>query len=109
MPGATPNAAPAAWTSFTCCGVRIVPTPTTSSGTSARMQRSAVIATGVRRVSSMQSTPPASNARASGTASSAASTTSTAMTPERWRRWGRVASVIMPGWCDEKWWGFKGR
>ena len=81
IPGATPNAAPAALASRTCSTVRIVPAPTIISGTSARIRRKASIATGVRSVNSTQSTPPASNALATGTAASTDSKINTANTP----------------------------
>ena len=54
--------------------------PTMASGTSAIMALAASTATGVRRVTSSTRTPPATSARASGTASSSRSMVSTGMT-----------------------------
>ena len=54
--------------------------PTMASGTSAIMALAASTATGVRSVTSSTRTPPATSARASGTASSSRSMVSTGMT-----------------------------
>ena len=80
-PGETPKAAPAPRAACNWSTVRIVPIPAVISGTSRRMARNASSAAGVRRVNSITSIPPASNARAKGVASLASSTTSTATTP----------------------------
>ena len=81
MPGATPNAAPAAATCCTCSTVKTVPTPAIISGTLSLTALKASRAAGVRSVNSMISMPPSIKTLASGTASSTRSTTSTAITP----------------------------
>ena len=58
----------------------MVPIPTTASGTSAMMALAAGSATGVRKVTSSTRTPPATSARASGTASASRSIVRTGMT-----------------------------
>src|SRR5215207_78207 len=57
-----------------------VPAPTTASGRSAAMAVIAASAAGVRSVTSSTGSPPATNARASGTASLTCSIVSTGMT-----------------------------
>src|SRR5688572_24328512 len=82
-PGDTRNCAPASRASFAWPGVTIVPAPTRISGTSAAIARIASSATGVRRVSSTTGSPPATRARATGTACAGSSTTTTGTTGTR--------------------------
>ena len=81
IPGETPKSAPTAFTSRAVSGVRIVPTPTSISGTSWQIAVSPAIAASDRKVSSIAVMPPSSRARAIGTASSAFSTEKPATTP----------------------------
>ena len=64
----------------TSSGLITVPMPTMMSGTSAMIARAASSAAGVRSVISITFRPPASSARASGTASAARSIVTTGMT-----------------------------
>ncbi len=80
LPGLTRNCAPAAAARRARPADRIVPAPTSNSGTSAAIRRTASSADGVRRVSSMIGRPPAASARASGTACVASSRTTTGTT-----------------------------
>ena len=99
QPGATPNSAPTSIAASTCARFSRVPAPARISGTSARMRRIASAARAVRNVSSIAPTPPASNARAIGPASSGFSTVTTATTPERAKRSasgsGNIDVVVM--------------
>ena len=79
-PGLMPNLAPSDRARARSSAFRIVPMPTTASGTSAIMALAASTATGVRSVTSRTRTPPATSARASGTASSSRSIVSTGIT-----------------------------
>ena len=79
-PGLMPNLAPSATARARSSAFKIVPMPTMASGTSAIMALAASTATGVRSVTSSTRTPPATSARASGTASSTRSMVSTGMT-----------------------------
>src|SRR3954470_1181250 len=96
MPGLMPNATPSFSTRVKSAGLRIVPMPTTASGTSAIIALAASIATGVRMVTSSVRTPPATSARASGTASWIRSMVRTGMTvaalnsAARWFCWAVV-------------------
>src|SRR6476659_7577827 len=91
VPGETRNCAPASAASLAWPGVSTVPAPTRISGTSSAIARIASSATGVRSVSSMTGRPPATRARATGTAWARSSTTTTGTTGTRSRRPG-VAS-----------------
>src|SRR5204863_2514247 len=83
VPGHTRYLAPAA-IAAAISGTRVtVPTPTTHSGTSAAIARIASSAALVRSVTSITGSPPATRARASGTASAARSMVSTGMTGVR--------------------------
>src|SRR6478735_5267069 len=85
MPGLTRNLAPD-WTAASAWpGVRMVPAPTRMSGTSWAISFSEVSAESVRSVSSMIFTPPATRARARGTASWGSSMVTTGMTGETLR------------------------
>src|SRR4051812_29536664 len=91
-----PKATPSFSTRVKSAGLRIVPMPTTASGTSAIIALAASIATGVRMVTSSVRTPPATSARASGTASWMRSMVRTGMTvaalnsATRWFCWAVV-------------------
>src|SRR5690625_1178998 len=82
-PGDTRKLAPASAAFAAWSGVVIVPAPTTMSGTSSAIARIASTATGVRSVSSIAGSPPATSALASGTASATRSMTTTGMTGTR--------------------------
>ena len=88
-PGLMPNLAPSASARARSPALRMVPIPTTASGTSAMMALAASAATGVRSVTSSVRTPPATSALASGTASSTRSMVSTGITVAR-----RISSAI---------------
>src|SRR3954447_16783593 len=79
-PGLTPNSAPSASARARSSALRMVPMPTMASGTPDIIAFAASIATGVRRVTSSTRTPPATSARASGTASSSRSMVRTGIT-----------------------------
>ena len=79
-PGLTMNFEPALAACSNCAALRIVPAPTTASGTSAAARRIASSASGVRMVISITGRPPRASARASGTALLASSIFSTGMT-----------------------------
>src|SRR6476659_1608881 len=83
VPGETRNCAPASAASLAWPGATIVPAPTRISGTSSATARIASSATGVRRVSSMTGRPPATRARATGTAWAGSSITTTGTTGTR--------------------------
>mmetsp|Transcript_23382 Transcript_23382/g.68247 ORF Transcript_23382/g.68247 Transcript_23382/m.68247 type:complete len:248 (+) Transcript_23382:2114-2857(+) len=70
VPGETRNDAPAATACSACSAERTVPAPTAISGTFDAISRRACIADGVRKTSSITSTPPRSSARATGSAAS---------------------------------------
>ena len=93
--GATPKLAPASFASFARPGVRMVPTPTVISGTSARMRRTQSSAASVRSREPMPFTPPSQQRLRERHGVPTRSIMSTAMTPVRWsfsrRRWGRRA------------------
>ena len=85
-PGLTRNSA-LAWTdAATSAGVSIVPAPTTASGTSATMHVIDARAHLVRSVTSRTVRPPATRARASGTATASSSMTMTGITGARLSR-----------------------
>jgi hypothetical protein len=67
-PGLTANLAPACAAAARCSRLVTVPTPGTASATSAAMRRMDSSPAGVRRVTSSAKSPPATSARASGTA-----------------------------------------
>src|SRR4051812_10483905 len=79
-PGETRNDAPASRAALARSGEVTVPAPRVISGTWSAMARMASSATGVRRVSSMTGSPPATRARARGTAWSRDSRTTTGTT-----------------------------
>ncbi len=83
QPGLTRKRAPAATVSATCAGEITVPAPTTAPGTSEAIARIASRAAAVRSVTSIAGSPPATRARASGTASAASSRTTTGTTGAR--------------------------
>src|SRR4051794_9861952 len=95
-----PNATPSFSTRVKSAGLRIVPMPTIASGTSAIIALAASIATGVRMVTSSVRTPPATSARASGTASWIRSMVRTGMTvaalnsAARWFCWAVVVMLV---------------
>ena len=79
-PGLTMKRAPALTTSSTWPGHRMLPAPTSMSGTSLAMRSIAATPCSVRNVTSMAPRPDSSNVRASGTAVSASSITTTGTT-----------------------------
>ena len=81
-PGLSAKRAPSAWAVSRSAGVSTVPRPTTASGTSAMIAFAASRATGVRRVISRVVMPPATRARASGTAWASSGTVMTGITGE---------------------------
>jgi len=80
VPGLTRYLAPAATAAETSAGRSTVPAPTTQSATSAAIAHIASSATRVRNVTSITGRPPATGARASGTASAWRSMVSTGIT-----------------------------
>src|SRR5712691_9101015 len=80
VPGLTRKRAPASTALPISAGLVTVPTPTTACGTSAAIALTAASAAVVRNVTSITGRPPASRARASGTACAALSIVSTGMT-----------------------------
>ncbi len=74
------NFEPAATASSNCSALRIVPAPTSASGTSPATRRIASSPAEVRNVISIAGSPPATSARAIGTASLASSITITGIT-----------------------------
>src|SRR5712691_6926560 len=78
-PGLIPNLAPIPSARARSSAFRMVPIPTTASGTSAIIAFADSIATGVRSVISSVRTPPATSALASGTASARRSMVRTGM------------------------------
>ena len=82
-PGETAKRAPACSAAAKSAGVITVPAPTCAPSTSAAIARIASSATGVRSVTSIARTPPATSARAIGTASASRSITTTATTGPR--------------------------
>src|ERR1700716_2288883 len=79
-PGVTPNCAPARSAAAKSTARVSVPTPTMAAGTTLRIASMAASATGVRMVISNTRKPPATKARASGTAVSRSVTVRTGMT-----------------------------
>ena len=86
-PGLTMKPAPAATASSTCSTVRTVPAPTLISGTSSCMALMHSAAQAVRKVTSAEGMPPATSARAMGTASSTLSRTTTGTMARSWSFW----------------------
>src|SRR5262249_6074406 len=80
VPGLTRKLAPAATAACTSSAVNTVPTPTTASATSLMIAFMDSSAACVRSVTSITLSPPATSARASGTASATCSIVSTGMT-----------------------------
>ena len=70
-PGETRKSAPACCAAATCDSVRIVPAPIAMSGWAARIAAIDSSAHGLRSVTSIERTPPATSASASGTAAPA--------------------------------------
>ena len=75
------NCAPASAASMHFSNDKIVPAPTSISGTDVRTSLIASMPAAVRMVISMMSNPPANSARAAGTASSTLSMTTTGTSP----------------------------
>src|SRR4051794_36630985 len=98
VPGLTRYFAPAAIAAATSAGRITVPTPTTQSATSATIARMASSAGLVRSVTSITGKPPATNARASGTASAIRSMVSTGMTGVRETRDVGSAGMARPSY-----------
>src|SRR6478752_4497763 len=99
-PGETRKDAPASWAALARSGVVTVPAPTAISETSDAIARIASRATGVRSVSSMTGRPPATSARATGTAWSTDSTTTTGTTGAMDRRSGVDNGELLGGRGD---------
>ena len=78
-PGETPNCAPESTAALTLSTESKVPAPTIIWGISLRMRAMDSAAPAVRKVTSIQLSPPDKRARASGTASSGLSMTATQM------------------------------
>ncbi|MGZ2452198.1 hypothetical protein ACVIRO_004952 [Rhizobium ruizarguesonis] len=89
------NFEPAATAASQWATLRIVPAPTSAPSTSAATARTASSAAGVRMVISIAFSPPATSARASGTADLASSTIKTGTTGWSFRM-ERSFSVFSP-------------
>src|SRR5258705_2565997 len=90
-PGLRANFAPRSIAHWRSSGVRTVPIPTIASGTSAMVFRAASTAAMVRNVITSRRSPPATSARASGTASS---TRSMVMTGTSLPNWSNCSSPV---------------